>query len=634
MSKKRISFRLNTHITSIAILIIASIVYINYHFTKRVLIGKIEEGAINQSNFVISRIARITVGAEEIAKNVSFQALYYQKNNDLKFFLEQVQQSNKVLENIDVELFNYKENHIQHITSHNEIVNGCDSVNLKIEDYTAKFKDQKLDLNHGYWTDPYICNSDKSELLISYKIPIFSQLTKKIGGVVSCEISVSKLNQLLNEIRIGEKGYAFIIDKKGNYVTHPNKEWILSKNLFEKPSIIFHANLQEIETKIINGGVGVGHGVSPYLNYQKAWFYYSPLSNSNWEVIIVFPENELFQEINLIFQKIILVSGLGIIVIFLLNIFVFWRILDPLVRITYAIQRFSSNPSKERNSKNEIKMLAESLEDWQAKYGILIADQSKTAGEKLKFEKDMARAREIHLNIVPQGKPVFPDYPEIDLFAILKPAEIIGGDLYDYFFIDKDHLLIAIGDVSGKGIPASLFMAIASTLIKSNAKILSAKDIVSLVNNELSERNSNQYFVTLFLGILDIRSWIMDYCNAAHNYPYILHSNGTLQTLSKSHGLPLGIYKDKIYKSSTIEFSFGDTLLLYTDGVINARDTSGQHYGTEKLEHNIHNLNNLTSEEIVSQLLKSIIFFEGEKNQADDISIMAIKYLNKTKNQA
>jgi len=396
--------------------------------------------------------------------------------------------------------------------------------------------------------------------------------------------------------------------------------------LFEKPSIIFPKNIQEIESKIVQGGRGVGHGISPYLNDQKAWFYYSPLSNSNWMVIIAFPESELFQEINIIFQKIILVAGFGILILFLLNIFIFWKILDPLVRITYAIQRA-------RDSKNEIKMLAESLDDWQAKYGILLEDQSKTASEKLKFQKDMERAREIHLNIVPQGKPIFPDYPEIDLYAVLKPAEIIGGDLYDYFFIDKNHLLIAIGDVSGKGIPASLFMAIASTLIKSNAKILSSKEIVSLVNNELSERNSNQYFVTLFLGILDIQSGVLDYCNAAHNFPYVLRSDGSLQTLSKSHGLPLGIYKNKIYKSSSFEFGFGDTLLLYTDGVINARDTAGQHYGTEKLEHNLLTVNDLTTEEIVNHLLKSIIFFEGGKSQADDISLLAVKYLDKTKNQ-
>jgi sigma-B regulation protein RsbU (phosphoserine phosphatase) len=308
--------------------------------------------------------------------------------------------------------------------------------------------------------------------------------------------------------------------------------------------------------------------------------------------------------------------------------------LDPLVRITHAIQRFSSSPGKEQKSKNEIKMLAESLEEWQAKYGLLIKDQSKTASDKIKFDKDLKSAQEIQLNIVPSGKPTFLEYPEIDLYAMLKPAETIGGDLYDYFFIDKNHLLVAIGDVSGKGIPASLFMAITSTLIKTHAKILSSKDIVRRVNKELSDRNSNQYFVTLFLGIFDIRTGVLDYCNAAHNFPYILHADGTLQTLSKSHGLPLGIYKDKTYKSSTVELQLNDMIILYTDGVINSRDTGKHHYGTERLEKNIQNLNDLTAEEVVKKLVKSIMIFEGQGHQADDISILALKYLNKTENQA
>lgn len=637
MSQKGISFRLNSQITSFAIIIIASIVYINYNLSNKILVGKIEEGANNQSNLIISEISKITIGAEEIAKNVSLQVSYYRKNDDLDLLLKQVIASNKILESIDIELFDYRKNYILKFYSYkqSQLNDDLDSIRiLSNNKYIRKLKAENASLDFGFWSAPFYSNFDKSHLLVSYIMPVYSPETKEIAGIVSCQISLNQLKKLLSEIKIGEKGYAFIIDKAGNYLTHPRNDWILNKNLFEKPSVNFPGNIKEIESKIKNGGRGAVHGISQYLTNQKAWFYYAPISNSNWMVIIVFPEKELFREIDYGFQKIILVSGIGILILFLLNIYIFKKILDPLIRITHAIQRFSSIPGKDRKSKNEIKMLAESLEDWQAKYGILINDQTKTASDKLKFEKDLKSAREIQLNIVPSGKPAFPDHPEIDLYAILKPAEIIGGDLYDYFFIDKTHLLIAIGDVSGKGIPASLFMAIASTLIKANAKILSAKGIVSQVNNELGERNSNQYFVTLFLGILDIRSGIMDYCNAAHNYPYILHTDGTYHTLSKSHGLPLGIYKDKVYNSSTIELQFGDTMILYTDGVINSSDTNNQHYGIEKLERNIQNLNDLTSEEVVTRLLKSIIIYEGEYRQADDISIMALKYLNKTENQA
>jgi len=633
MSQKGISFRLNSQITSIAILIIAAIVYINYNFSRKILIGKIEEGAINQSNLVISQISRITIGTEEIARNVSHQVFYFKKHNDLDLLLKQVAASNNIIEGIDIELFDHQKKHILKFTSNQQGSSFCDQDSMRINQYARKLRNENAGPDVGFWSDPSFSKLDMLHMLTSYIMPVYDPNTKEIAGIIACQISVNQLNKLLSEIKIGEKGYAFIIDKAGNYLTHPRNDWILSKNLFDKPSINFLENIEEIESNIKNGGRGAGYGVSQYLNNQKAWFYYAPLSNSNWTVIIVFPEKELFREIYLGFQKIILVSGIGLLLLFLLNIFIFKKVLDPLIRVTQAIQGLSSIPGKERKSKNEIKMLAASLEDWQAKYGLLIKNQRKTASDKLKFEKELMSAQEIQLNIVPTGKPAFQNHPEIDLFAILKPAEIIGGDLYDYFFIDETHLLIAIGDVSGKGIPASLFMAIASTLIKTNAKILSAKDIVSSVNNELSERNSNQYFVTLFLGILDVSSGMMDYCNAAHNYPYILRADGSLQTLSKSHGLPLGIYKDKIYKSNTLKLQAGDTLILYTDGVINSSDVNNKHYGIEKLEKNIQNLTDLSSEEVVSRLVKSIVIYEGENHQADDISIMAIKYLNKTENQ-
>ncbi len=633
MKQRGISFLLNSQITTIAIVIIASIVYINYHFSKEVLVRRIEDGAVNRSNMVISKISRITVSTEEIAKNVSAQALYYYKNNDLDAFLQQVLKSNDIIESIHVELIGKDQKHFLKFSSNKQGHNICNPDSLAAEKFVLDLKTGSLKLVQGIWSTPFFCKYDNTHLLVSYKIPIYYTDSKDVAGVVSCEVSLKLMQRMLSEIKLGDHGYAFIVDRSGNYISHPRIDWILKRNLFEKASIIFKDNSKEIESKIKQGRSGAGLGISEYLNNQAAWFYYAPITNSGWSVIIVIPEKELFREIDVILQKMIFVSVVGILTLFLVNFFIFRKMLDPLVRVTHAIQRFSSSPGKEQKSKNEIRMLAESLEDWQEKYGLLIKDQSKTASDKIKFDKDLKSAQEIQLNIVPSGNPSFLEYPEIDLYAMLKPAETIGGDLYDYFFIDKNHLLVAIGDVSGKGIPASLFMAITSTLIKTHAKILSSKDIVRRVNKELSDRNSNQHFVTLFLGILDIRSGILDYCNAAHNFPYILHADGTLQPLSKSHGLPLGIYKNKTYKSSSVELMPNDLMILYTDGVINSIDTNKKHYGTDRLEKNIQNLSDLTAEEVVKKLVKSIMIFEGQGHQADDISILALKYLNKTENQ-
>lgn len=634
MSQKGISFRLNTHITTIAIIIIAAIVYLNYHFSKKILEGKIEEGAINQSNLVISSISRITVATEEIAKNVSSQALYFHKQNDLDFLMNQVLVSNKILESIYIELIDNEQNRLLKFSSNKSGQNTFEADSLNTGQFISEMKSDNGTIQNGAWSDPFYYRFDTTNLLVSYKMPIYYPETKEIGGIVSCEISLQQMNKMLSEIKIGENGYSFIILQSGYVITHPRNDWILKKNLFETPSLIFNDDLQKVKSDILNGRRGASHGMSEHLNKQKAWYYFAPLLSSKWTIVIVIPENELFKEIGVVFQIILMVSGIGILILFLVNMFVFRRLLEPLVRITDAIQRFTSFSGQEKKSKNEIIRLAESLEDWQARYGVLIDERTKTASEKFKFQKDLKSASEIQQNIIPSGYPAFPEHPEIDLYATLKPAELVGGDLYDYFFIDNEHILFAIGDVSGKGIPASLFMAIASTLIRSNSKALSSKEIIEGINNELGDRNPNQYFLTLFIGILDISTGIMDYCNAAHDYPYILHPDGTVQTLSKSHGIPLGIYKNKIYKSNTVELQYGDLILFYTDGVINSRNSAGTHYGIEKLKSNIQRLTDLSAKEVVNNILQDIMTYEDESHQSDDISLMALKFLNETKNQA
>lgn len=631
MYQRGISFRLNAFITSVAIFIIAVIVFIVYQFSNKMLIQKIEEGATHQSNLIISRIDRVTVGTEEITKNMSYQALYYYKNGDIEHFLSQVLSSNSILEGIHVELFDAGK-HFKHYFQATRDRTGkvvCEAKHTKESQLPGSFG-----ADAGIWSDPFYVQTERKQLMASYSLPIYRNERKELAGIISCQISLNQLNRMLSSMKVGEMGYTFIIDKNGNFLTHPKNEWILKKNLFEKPSIMFNNGVNEIEAKIKSGRGGIGTGISLYLNNQKSWFYFARLTDSNWAVVIVIPEKELFNGIEVIFRKIALVSGIGILILFLANLLIFRKLLDPLVRITEAIQLFSFGKKEPGKSKDEIKMLVESFENWQKKYGGLINEQAKAASASLKFEKDLKSAKEVQQNIIPLGYPAFPEHPEIDLYAELKQAETIGGDLYDYFFIDSNHLLIAIGDVSGKGISASLFMAIASTLIKNKAKVVSSKEIVSRVNQELGDRNANQYFLTLFVGVLDIKTGMMDYCNAAHNFPYILHRHGGIRTLSKSHGLPLGINKSKKYKSSSVQLNFGDTIFFYTDGVINSRDLNGIHFGTQRLENTILSLNNLNSKEAVSRLMKSIAAYEGVNHQSDDITTMVLRFLYETENQA
>jgi sigma-B regulation protein RsbU (phosphoserine phosphatase) len=334
-----------------------------------------------------------------------------------------------------------------------------------------------------------------------------------------------------------------------------------------------------------------------------------------------------WSDLNALLWKMISVSAIGLIVILLLFILIFRKTLIPLSNIVESIRKFTFGERLKKKPKNEIELLTDSLSELQQKYADFLTEQNQSKRDRRKYEKDLKSAREIQSVIIPGQLSLVPAHPAIDLYASLHPAESIGGDLYDYFFIDPSHLLFAMGDVSGKGIPAALFMAVALTVIKSKATILSAKQIVIEVNKELSRQNSNQHFLTLFLGVLDIQYGILNYCNAAHNYPFLMTADRQLRVLDQAHGLPIGIYSNKSYLGDSIILREGDMLILYTDGVTDCKDGSDHSYGMERLTENISNMMDLSSEELVSRLLTSMEVFRGKTPQVDDISLMAIRYL-------
>ena len=223
----------------------------------------------------------------------------------------------------------------------------------------------------------------------------------------------------------------------------------------------------------------------------------------------------------------------------------------------------------------------------------------------------------------------FNDRKDIDLWAEYLPANIISGDLYDFFFIDNDNLIFTIGDVSGKGIPAAIFMSISQTIIKSNFSNRLAKTIVNKANKELYTNNQHQFFLTLFLGILNTKTGRFNYCNAAHSCAFVLKATGELIELVKSHGMPLGLYPEKNYTDSETELKTGDSVILVTDGIIDQVNHDNQHFGMERLKEIITTAHGLKSKPTIDLILEKMSEFKNESLQSDDITIMVIKYTGK-----
>jgi sigma-B regulation protein RsbU (phosphoserine phosphatase) len=342
---------------------------------------------------------------------------------------------------------------------------------------------------------------------------------------------------------------------------------------------------------------------------------------------MVIPEDELFHDLVVVFREIVIVSVVGIILILLIIVLIFNKMFSPLRDVVKSIQRFSFG-ERRKSKKSEVELLNESLQELQFQYGAYVKEQDQVRKDKRKYEKDLKSAKEIQRTIVPQDYGLLKNRDEIDLYAVLQPAESIGGDLYDFFFIDSKHILFTMGDVSGKGIPAALFMAVAHTLVKSNSTVLSANQIVEAVNKAMSKENSNQHFLTLFLGILNVETGILDYCNAAHNYPFLARKK-TIIPLEQTHGLPIGLYFNKSYQSDSIVLQKDDTLVLYTDGVTDCKNEKSEFYKIGRLMQFVAGLEGLSPKELVEKLMSDLAVFKGNAKQADDISLMAIKFNGK-----
>lgn len=257
-----------------------------------------------------------------------------------------------------------------------------------------------------------------------------------------------------------------------------------------------------------------------------------------------------------------------------------------------------------------------------------LINERKTRAAKERIESELTIARDIQMNILPKIFPPFPHIQEVDIHASIESAKEVGGDLYDFFFVDDDHIFFVIGDVSGKGVPASLFMAVSITLLKAKAqKGMQTDNILYKVNNDLCTDNEASMFVTTFCGIINIRTGEIVYSNGGHNPPYIRRASGDVEPLPCHSGLPLGVMEDFAFDQEIVSLKPGDTLVLYTDGVTEATNRQEEFFTDGRLEDFLKNTGNIQSaRDLVKSISGTVHAFAAGAVQSDDITLLVIKY--------
>lgn len=496
------------------------------------------------------------------------------------------------------------------------------------------------------WQNVYISKSTGKFCITCSKA--FKNKSGKVLGVCAVDMYIDDISDLVLKYKIGKSGYNFIIDKDGNIVMHPEYA-----SIFQDERSLKSFNLSEsgLVNEILNKKSDV---ISAKIDNKNYYIYFSPMEINNWTWVSTLPEEELMEPIykieNLIdssleksekslekdFNFVIIVFLIIFLISFVIIYFVCTKLSKnlslPITRLceaTKSIGRGNFDLSVDKNSNDEIGKLAKSFNSMARNLKRYMKNLKKTTAEKEKVHSELMIANKIQKSMLPCIFPAFPERKDFDIYAMMDPAREVGGDFYDFFFIDDNKLALVIADVSDKGVSAALFMVVAKILIKNQLQNGdSPAEVLKIVNNRLCENNEVGMFVTCFLGIFDIKTGEFTYANAGHNPPFLYRkSEENCIVITSPHGLVLGGTPNINYSQSKTCLYPDDFLFLYTDGVTEATNKKGRLFSQQKLEEIVNSCGkkNVSIQDLIFDIKSEINKFIGKAAVSDDITMLAFK---------
>ena len=511
-------------------------------------------------------------------------------------------------------------------------------VNLAKADYDYLSQDWYLiprETGKAIWTDPYFDEGGGEAMMCTYCVPFFRQAGGRsvFAGIVGADVRLEHFVRIVAPLKLYQGGYAFMLSQNGQIVSHPNRDYVFKETIFSLADEAGDQQWREIGRKMLRGGEGFTR-VRSLNSGASSWLYYAPVSNG-WSVGILFPEAEILADLRAMNRGVCWIGfvGFGLLlgVITLLSTGV-TRPIRTLAHQTHEIARGNLDlVVPPATSRDEVGDLSQSFENMRLALKEYVANLATTTAAKERIESELKIARTIQLSFLPKRFPPFPERTEFEIHAELRAAREVGGDLYDFFLLDERHLFFSIGDVSGKGVPAALFMAVTKTLMKGVAEQhLSPSQVLAKVNHELYADNEQMMFVTLVCGALDLRTGELRYSNAGHLPPLWLRPSRPAAWIDLPKGPVLGISEAPAYLTQTLQLEPGDTLLLFTDGVNEAMNPDKQFYGDNRLRDFAEARAGAAPKELVEGLLGSVHQFAGGEEQSDDITVLALRYRGKS----
>ena len=481
-------------------------------------------------------------------------------------------------------------------------------------------------LDKPCWTEPYMdldAPTNTYEMVTSYCQAIKNKQGEFIG-VINTSLSLNWLSHTISAVKPYPNSYSIMIGRGGTYFVHPDTTKITRHTIFTQTMETPDTAMTALGHAMQRGEEGMKRMT---IDDKDCYVFYKPLGKTGCSMAIVCPESDIFGGFDRLRHTVMGIVFVGLLLMLYFFIKIITRELSPLHRLAKEAETIASGqfdtklPDFQRN--DEIGQLSHSFGNMQQSLVRYIEELKETTAQKASIESELNVASNIQMSMLPS---VFPDREGLDMYASMTPAKEVGGDLYGYLLKDEK-LYFCVGDVSGKGVPASLFMAQVTRLFRTLAnQMIQPADICTQMNEALSgEENQTCMFVTLFIGLVDLKTGHLSFCNAGHNPPVIGGGEHHGEFLQMLPNFPIGVMPGLEFQGEEIDCIKGRPLFIYTDGLNEAENREHDQFGDDHLIDILRNTHFDTARQVVESLAAKVEEHRDGAEPNDDLTMMCLR---------
>lgn len=479
---------------------------------------------------------------------------------------------------------------------------------------------------NGVWSEPYFDRGGGNVLMTTFSYPLRDADGRRLG-VFTADVALDDIVSAIEYLKPIDESYGFIIGKDGDFLAHPDSAMIMESNIYGWSDRLGCPELADIGKAMTGQKKGV-HRLE--IKGHDILAVYAPIRHTDWSICTLISYDAITSELGSITIFAAIILALGLVTLILAIRLALIYAMRPMERITAAANQISEGnfdaKLPELPADDGLGKLNHAFVVMQSSLREQMRQIERNARAQAIMDGELSAARKIQMGLVPHSFSPTSGEADVTLYARLLPAKEVGGDFYDYFVKDGK-IYFAIGDVSGKGVPAALFMAVSRTLFRMIAATAdSPSDIIGKLNDTLLANNDTDTFVTMFVGILDISTGLIRYCDAGHNPPVVIGAAGSRLIDIEDKNIPAGVLPGWDYKESRLRLNPGEAILLYTDGVTEAENTAREQFGEKRLTDITDGCDGLAPKEIIGQVETAVKDFCDGAEQSDDLTMFCLRW--------